>query len=317
MFENSRESTRQTLVPAKLKAGDTVRFVSPASPPEKESVHKRAGIYESWGLKVEFGDHAFSRFGYLAGTDDERLADMNDALRDPNVRAIIATRGGKGSYRIANGLECGAVRDDPKLVVGFSDITVLQLYLWKECRLVCAHGALVGDADDHIGKDAIEHHRRALMSTEEITLSSEPSELTAALTTEGEARGRLLGGNLDLISTAAGWALPDLNGAILLLEAVNEELGSVDRQLTMLVNSGSLDGIAGIAVGQFTRFKMHGAWTIIDILRDRLSRMNVPILGGLPVGHGDLPRTVPLGTMAYLNANTGKLTVASGVRSVS
>lgn len=314
MVENSPESSRQALMPAMLKAGDTVRFVSPASPPDKEGVYKRAEIYRGWGLKVEIGEHAFAESGYLAGTDQERLADLNDALRDPGVRAVIATRGGKGSYRIAGGMDFDAVRGDPKLVVGFSDITVLHLNLWKECRLVCAHGALIGGAGDRIGEDTIAYHRRALMGTADIILRPEAAEPTAALTTEGRARGRLLGGNLDMIATAAGWALPDLTGAILLIEAVGMELGQVDRQLTMLANAGWLDGIAGIAVGQFTRFKTHGAWTIADILRDHLHRLKVPVLGGLPVGHGELPRTVPLGTMADLNADTRMLTVTSGVR---
>lgn len=110
------------ILPPKLQVGDTVRFVSPASTPDRERVLLAAEVLENWGLKVESGENAFRKHGYLAGTDAERLADFNAALRDPNVRAIIATRGGKGSYRIADRLDFDAATRDPKFVVGFSDI---------------------------------------------------------------------------------------------------------------------------------------------------------------------------------------------------
>lgn len=104
------------IIPSKLQVGDKVRFVSPASPPEREQVFHRAKILESWGLEVDFGEHAFRKVAYLAGTDEERLADFDAALRDPKVRAIFATRGGKGSYRIADRLDFDAARRDPKFV---------------------------------------------------------------------------------------------------------------------------------------------------------------------------------------------------------
>ena len=128
------------LVPKKLRVGEKIRFVSPASTPDEREVVERAKILEDWGIKVDFGQHVFKKMGYLAGTDDDRLADFNDALRDPEVRAIFATRGGKGSYRIADRLDFEAVKRDPKYVVGFSDITVLHLSLYRQCKLVGLHG---------------------------------------------------------------------------------------------------------------------------------------------------------------------------------
>jgi muramoyltetrapeptide carboxypeptidase len=112
-----------------------------------------------------------------------------------------------------------------------------------------------------------------------------------------------------MISTAAGWALPDLAGAILLVEAVDLYLGQVDRQLTMLRKAGHLAGVNGVAVGQFTKFKPSGGMTIIDLLREHLGPLNVPILGGLPLGHGDRPLTVPLGAIAHLDTASRTLTV--------
>jgi muramoyltetrapeptide carboxypeptidase len=119
----------------------------------------------------------------------------------------------------------------------------------------------------------------------------------------------LIGGNLDMMATAAGWALPDLNGAIVLLEVVDMYLGQVDRQLTMLRKAGHLAGIAGIALGQFTKFKPSGSLTIVDLLRDHLGSLDVPILGGLPLGHGDCPLSVPTGSTAFLDTASRTLIV--------
>lgn len=300
-----------SLRPICLQAGDRVRLVSPASTPLKEGVDRCARLYESWGLRVEIGRHAFCEVGYLAGTDEQRLADLNEALRDDGVRAIFATTGGKGSYRIAQRLDFDAATRNPKFLVGFSDITALHLALLKSSKLVGVHGLLSSWSDDYIGPQSVEALRRALMTEDEVLVHSDPLEPTASLTTKGIACGHLIGGNLDTLAITAGWALPSLEGAILLIEAANMGLGHVDRQLTMLTNAGHLKGILGIAVGQFTNFDAHGNWTIIDVLRDHLNRYGIPILGGLPIGHGKNPQTVPLGTLATLNADAGTLCVLS------
>lgn len=296
--------------PAPLQTGDEVRLVSPGSPPNRDDVLQTQRTLESWGLEVTLGENAFNRYGYLAGTDSERLSDLNHALRDPSVRAIVATRGGKGSYRIANHLDFAAARADPKFLVGFSDITVLHMSLWKHSRVVGLHGALyVDETTGDIPCPRSESLRAALMSEGPTVIASRQDESTSQLTTTGTARGPLLGGNLDIIATGAGWALPDLRGAIVFIEAVDLYLGQVDRQLTMLRNAEHFDGIAGIAVGQFTKFSSSKGITIIALLRDHLSRFGVPILGGLPLGHGDRPETVPLGAMAVLDTQAGTLVV--------
>lgn len=297
-----------SLMPPRLKAGDKVRFVSPASTPDRLGVLLRAAILESWGLRVDFGAHAFDKRAYLAGSDAERLDDFNLALRDPAVRAIFATRGGKGSYRIADHLDFDAARRDPKFVVGFSDITVLHLSLLKQCGLVGLHGALAGD-EGQVLADSAAALQSILFSNEPVMIRSRAGEPTAALTTSGGARGRLIGGNLSLIATAAGWALPPLEGAILLIEDVGTYLGQVDRQFTMLRKSGALRGLAGVAVGQFTGFENSGSLTIIDLLGEHLAELGVPILGGLPLGHGEHPLSVPVGAVAEIDAAAGELRV--------
>lgn len=303
----------EALLPTRLKPGDRIRLVSPASTPTIERVKQCTKTLERLGFKVELGHHALDQYGYLAGKDEDRLADLNEALRDPGIKAIVATAGGKGAYRIADGLDFEAAGKYPKLLIGFSEITILHLVLWKHCHLTGLHGA-PWNAED-FGTETAQSFEKAILTTDPIVIRSRKSEPTVALTTKGKATGILLGGNQDMIATAAGWMLPSFEGAILLLEDVDKRLGHLDRHLTMLQNAGYLKGIKGVAVGQYFKCgpdaTTQGDWTAIDVLRDRLSRFNVPILGGLPIGHGEHPRAVPLGTMATLDAESGTLTVAS------
>jgi muramoyltetrapeptide carboxypeptidase len=262
-------------------------------------------VLESWGLKVDFGEHVFREVAWLAGTDEERLSDFNAALRDPSVRALFTAAGGKGSCRIADRLDFAAARSDPKFLVGISDITALQLSLWKHCRLISVHGSLMPDGQDG------ETLREALMTTEGICLRSRADEPTSALTTEGAARGRLIGGSLLPMSAVAGWALPSLKGAILLIEAGKTSPGVLDSQLTMLRKGGHLAGLAGIAVGQFNDcFHPVNGFTVVDLLRDHLQHFKIPILGGVPVGHGYQSQSTLVGTMAVLDSAAGTVTVS-------
>ncbi|CAA9491693.1 MAG: Muramoyltetrapeptide carboxypeptidase [uncultured Solirubrobacteraceae bacterium] len=304
------------LISPRLRAGDRVRFVSPASRPEREHVTRGAEILSGWGLDVEIASHAFDSFGhYLAGRDEDRLGDLNDALRDPGVRAIVATTGGKGAYRIAGGLDFAAARRDPKPLVGFSDITILHLVLWQRCRLI---GLLGPHAawQDWYGSQAADALRRALMQPEPVTVHQDPGELTAKVLIEGRSSGILMGGNLDTIGRSVGWACPSFDGAILLIEDVDKYIGAMDRTLTQLLECGCLDGVRGVAVGQFIRSadQRPGKWSIVDLLYDRLGLLGVPVLGGLPIGHGAHPPTIPLGATATLDTNTRTLTIEPGVQ---
>jgi muramoyltetrapeptide carboxypeptidase len=310
----------QTVQSPRLRPGDRVRIVSPASPPTREGVARGVELLTSWGLQVEVGDHVFDRWGYMAGHDEDRVADLNSAFRDPGVRAIITTRGGKGAYRIVDDLDIDAVRRDPKPLVGFSDITHLHLALWARCGLASLHGPFANWSDEWSGPGSAQALRSALMTTAAIVVRQDPGEVTAAVTVAGTASGVLVGGNLDAIRTETGAGLPSLRGAILFLEhQMGTGLGEVDRALTQLTRSGSLNGLRGVVLGQFLGFEQTagdpslGGWGIVDVLHDRLTRLGVPVLGGLPVGHGLHPPTIPLGTQATIDTATGTLTVEAAV----
>ncbi|MFC3892758.1 LD-carboxypeptidase [Lentzea rhizosphaerae] len=298
------------VLPQRVRAGDRVRLVSPASFPSEEVLAESVRWLEGWGLVVEVGKHAMDRHGYMAGRDEDRLADLNDAYRDPAVRAVIATTGGAGAYRIADGIDFAAVRADPKPLVGFSDITNLHLALWRHCRVAGIHGFLSGAR-------SASATRSLLMETEPTVLHRDPESLTAAVRVAGVATGTLVGGHLGTIAWSVGAGLPDLDGAILFVEAPRAVgLGHVDRQLTQLMRSGSLRGLRGVALGRFPGFEDHvdRGWNVVDVLRDRLEVLGMPVIGGIDVGHGDDSLSTPLGPVAELDADAGTLTVGPAVR---
>ena len=193
-----------------LLPGDRVRLVSPASYPDQEWLDTSIEVLEGWGFRPEVGRHAMDRWGPMAGRDFDRAADMNDAIRDRGVRAIVTTRGGAGSYRIADQLDFEALRADPKPIVGFSDITNIHLAVWKHCGLATIHGCLAGER-------AQASVYALLTKSEGRVLHCNPLALSSAISVPGRARGPLIGGNLRELAGWAGAGMPDLDGAIVLI----------------------------------------------------------------------------------------------------
>ncbi|MBX2839621.1 MAG: LD-carboxypeptidase [Gammaproteobacteria bacterium] len=296
----------------RLKEGDLVRLVSPASYSPESDIAVNSGVLESWGLRCDVGQHVLDKHGYMAGSDADRLKDLNNAFNDPNVRAILTTRGGAGAYRIADDIDFSAARSDPKPLIGFSDITYLHLSLLHHCGLGGVHGCLWGS-------NAQRTVKHLLMSTDPLALSVNPEAVSAGVKISGQATGRIIGGHLQSVATSIGVRMPSLHGAILFLEYNKRSgLGSVDRYLTQLIRSGALDGVVGVVLGSFECLKGHTdrGWTIIDVLNDRLGMLNVPVLGGIDAGHdltddnGDPDQyALPLGSVAALDTDKGTLTI--------
>jgi muramoyltetrapeptide carboxypeptidase len=295
----------EPLHPRVLRPGDNVALVSPSGPVQAERVEHAVAVLTSWGLKPQVFPSVFKRFDFLGGTDEERATDLNAALNDPQIRAIWCTRGGYGVQRIVDRLDLDALVGDPKLVIGFSDITALHLALWRRVRLATIHGPVASQLDRGAGSITALGAYHTIMTTEPVTVRAEPQEPTFSVRSRGRAEGTLLGGNLSLVAATVGtpdW--PDLDRAILLLEDVGEEPYRVDRMLTHLLRSGVLSRAAGVAIGQFTE-----CGEVTGVLAERLGLLGVPMLGGLPVGHADQHLAVPLGTRAVLDADAGTLTV--------
>jgi muramoyltetrapeptide carboxypeptidase len=303
--------TPQVLHPNVLRPGDAVALVSPAGPVAEARVQAAVRELTAWGLRPRVYPHALGREGFLAGTDEHRASDLNDALADPQIRAVLCNRGGYGVQRILEHLDYDAVRRDPKLVAGFSDITALHAALWTHTGLVCVHGPVAAQLD-HPERYAASL-KYALMSNEPVQVKADASEPTFSVRTSGIAEGILLGGNLSMLCSSVGTPfMPNLDGAVLLIEDVGEAPYRVDRLLTHLRNCGILQRVAGIAVGQFTE---PGEGNVIpSVLTERLYDLGVPVLGGLSIGHGHHNIAVALGAHAVLDANTGTLTVAPATR---
>ena len=295
----------------RLEPGDLVRLVSPASFPQRADVEGYEKILAAWGLRCDRGAHVLDQHGYMAGTDQDRLDDLNEAYRNPEVRAIITTRGGAGAYRICDDIDFAAVEADPKPMVGFSDITSLQLSLLTRCRIGSVHGCLYGDT-------AIATAKHLLMTTHPIVLKSDKGTVSGHIEFPGTATGKLIGGNLQMVATSVGVRMPPLEGAILFLEYHRAGLGTIDRYLTQLLRSGLLDKIAGVVLGSFEAAKDHvdRGWTAVDVLGDRLEKLSVPVLGGIRAGHdltdpsGDSDQcSLPIGSMASMDVGNGVLVV--------
>jgi muramoyltetrapeptide carboxypeptidase len=290
-------------------------LVSPSGPTRPERVARGVELLTGWGLRPVLAPNAYARQGYLAGADELRAADLNAAFADPEVRGVICTRGGYGAQRIVDAIDMAAVRRDPKVVAGFSDITALQFALWRGARLAGVHGPGAAWLDERTPLRSAESLHAALTTTEPVTVTAVAEEETFPVRVPGRATGPLLGGNLCLVVASLGTPdMPDLTGAVLLVEDVQEPPYKVDRMLTQLRRAGALDGLAGVAVGQFTGCADGWSVGVADVLSERLGDLGVPVLGGLPIGHGVGQLTVPVGTDATLDTEAGTLTVSPAVR---
>lgn len=281
-----------------------IALVSPASWSEESWLTESIATVESWGFRARVGHHATDRLGYMAGGDAERAADLNAAIRDPEVRAISTLRGGCGSLRLLADIDTDALRADPKPIIGFSDITALH-QLWQRAGVPSVHGAVAGDRASTV--------RQLLVGGRNEPVRSDRDQYGAGLTTTGTASGPLTGGNLEMLARGVGVVDNDLDGHVLLVE-INRAagLGMVDRALTQLLLSGALDGVSGVALGVLEGFEGYQdrGWTVLDVLRDRLGALGVPVLAGLPLGHLEHPVSVPLGVECELDADAGTLLFA-------
>jgi muramoyltetrapeptide carboxypeptidase len=289
----------------RLRAGDLIALVAPSGAVSEDEVAAAVRTVEEWGLRARAGRHALGRHSFHSGTDAERLADLNEALRDPSVRGILCLRGGYGLQRIVDEVDFAAAGADPKPMMGYSDITALHVALWCEAGLPTVHGPTAG----HLFKGA-DGARRVLMSGDPVTLAADPAESTFSVRVGGRAEGTLLGGNLTILASTAGTRHRlDPHGTILLIEDVNEAPYRIDRALVQLRRAGWLDGLAGVAIGQFTRcVDATYRRTTEEVLAEHFGEQ-IPVLGGLPIGHGERQTAVALGVPAVLDATAGTLVV--------
>lgn len=300
--------TNPMVKPHRLKKGDTIGLVSPGFIiPEREDYIKIEEQLQDFGFNVKVGKNAKNRYGYFAGKDKERAADLNAMFRDPQVDAIIPFRGGWGSNRILEYIDFEAIRENPKPLIGFSDITSLLLSIYAKTGLITFHGP--------VGKSewtdfTYLHFQTAVMEADAFSVST-PANQGNTIIRSGKAEGRLLGGNLTVLTSMLGsYYLPDFDGAILFLEDVGEDVYRIDRMLTQLKLNGILDRVNGIVFGKCSDCSPSNdySFSFSEVLDHHLLPLNIPAFSGAMIGHIDDMFTLPIGLPATLDADKGMIT---------
>ncbi len=298
----------------KLKFGDTIGFVAPSGAVREEGAIERAAAEtERMGFKVKFGSSNHDRYGYLAGSDEARAKNINDMFRDDTVDAIFCLRGGYGAMRILDQIDYETIRSNPKIFVGFSDITALHIAMLNKAGLVTFHGPMPtsnwanGPLDD-FSRNAL---YRVLMNAEPAGMLPNPPEYPRQTIVSGAAEGQLVGGNLMLVASSLGtpWEI-DTKGRILFLEEVGEKTYCVDRMLTQLRLAGKFDDCAGVVFGNFNNcnveYEQFGL-TLDEIIRDVVVPSGKPVMGGLRCGHCHPNLTLPFGVRCRLDTDAQTL----------
>ncbi len=298
-----------------LEPGDTIGLISPSGAVFNHGpVDIAIEALEKFGLKVQVSRFLKSRYGHLAGTDEERAAEINEMFANPEISGIICLRGGSGAARILDMLDYSSIRKNPKVFVGYSDITALQLALFKKTGLVTFHGPVGISSWDEFSRN---YFAGLLFENQLMNFENPPKPESAWVQTKhrirtihtGKARGKLLGGNLSVLCGLLGSDyVPGFKGSLLFIEEVNEELYRVDRLMSQLHLSGILREIKGFIFGKCTNCypdRGYGSLTFDEIIDHYIKPLGIPAFSGSMIGHIDSKFTVPMGVEAEMDAEKG------------
>ena len=310
------------IYPKPLKQGATIGLVQPSGAISKERYKKAIEKIESLGFTIYQLPELPRKLGYLGGSDQEKVDELHHMFTNPEVDAIWCVRGGYGTQRHLHLLDYELIAQNSKPFIGFSDITALANSITKECGFVTYHG-IMGVSE--FSEFDVSIFRKVVFDQDfPVHLTPLEKHVNAADTAfhpfvikKGIALGKLVGGNLALLAAAIGTPFDvDYSGKILFLEDISEAPYSIDRMLTQMIHAGKLDNVAGVALGIFKDChpKDHGwededSLSLREVIEDRLSHLNVPVLYGLPFGHIDENATLPIGGNAKLDADNMELTL--------
>jgi muramoyltetrapeptide carboxypeptidase len=305
--------------PAKLNKGDLVGIITPASPiADSARIEKGTRYLESLGYRVKVGKNVGKVYGYLAGTDEERAADLHAMFTEKEVKAIICVRGGYGTPRLLSLLNYKLIARNPKIFSGYSDVTALQLAFWKKCRLITFHGPMAGvEMANAIDPFTEEIFWRSVTSNKRLGKIPLPDEPKNESLCKGKANGRLLGGNLSLIVSLFGTPYqPSFQDSILFIEEITEEPYRVDRMMMQLYNSPVFTHARGMLLGQFTECepsdKSKPSFATTEVLRDAATKFAKPTLANLPFGHVPQKMTLPVGLRVRMDATERSIEFLEG-----
>lgn len=311
------ELAKEIKIPPYLQPGDTIGITSPAGYITTEQVQPAVQLMESWGFKVQIGNTIGKRDFSLGGTDDERTADLQQMLDDPNVKAIMCARGGYGAVRIIDRINFSRFKQQPKWVIGFSDITVFHCHLNRKLNIASIHSKMCNSfpSDWSLAEPV---QIETILSIRQV-LSGQDVKYTAPPVSgnrNGRAEGSLIGGNLSIIETLAGSA-SDINtdGKILFVEDTGEYLYSIDRMFWNLKRSGKLDKLKGLIVGGF-KIKPEDLFffkqkTAYEIVSEKIKEYDYPVCFDFPVGHQKNNFALKCGTKHLLNVDANGSSLVS------
>ena len=311
------------VIPHRLNAGDTIGIIAPASaPPDPKNIDRSVTVLEGLGFKTRLAPNVRKRWGFLAGSDRDRASDLMKMFTDRQVKAIICVRGGYGTGRLLPLLDYRTIRANPKVFVGYSDITSLHCAFLVKSGLVSFHGPMLNS--DFIKPSFPDFTLQSFLRT--LMQPSSPGSIcegykqkTVTILRRGVASGPLIGGNITLLCASLGTPYqPPFRSRILFFEDLDEVPYRFDRMLTQLLNAGLLQQVAGVAIGINAGCKDPKAknskeyrQSLEDVFRERLLSLNVPVVAGLPFGHIPLNATLPVGVRATLDANKGDLLITA------
>lgn len=292
-----------------LTSGARIALVAPAGPLQKPDELIRAeSNARALGWEPVVGRNARARNGYLAGSDRDRLDDINSALRDASIDAVWCLRGGYGMLRILDGIDYGSLDSTPKPIIGYSDITALHAAVQRKCGLITYHGPTAREPMSDFSRDSFE---RAV--TAQVDPCGEAP--MAREVRQGRATGRLVGGNLAVLTSLCGTPfMPDLTDGILILEDIGEPVYRIDRMLQQLRLSGALNACNAIVFGECVKCPDDaggGGRPFDDVLGEIAEAVDVPCLAGVPIGHINEQWTIPLGALAEVDTGNRTLAVTS------
>ena len=306
--------------PRRLRPGDTVGLVTPASPLlDFRDIARAEKVLRSLGLNVLHGKKIRRRTGFLAGSDSERAEDVHSMFADPSVRGIFALRGGYGSGRLLELLDWKLIGSNPKVLVGHSDLTAILAAIQARTGMVTFWGPLAGY---DLGRCPSAFKTKWLKAvtfkaTGKLKLPGSPPgtrRRLRVLAGHGAAEGRLTGGNLSIITSLLGTPFEiDTTGRLLFFEDVDEEPYRIDRMLNQLALAGKLQQAAGIIAGHFVNCESSGrmrhTYNLSHVIKERLGRLGIPVIYGIPLGHEPEKITLPLGVRARLDSERPALTL--------
>lgn len=291
----------QPVRPLGLKPGDSIGIAAPAGAFGKQDLEPGIRLLKEMGYSVRIPESLCCRQRYLAGSDHHRADIMNRFFSDQSIRAIVCARGGFGSMRVLDRLDFEAVRRNPKIFIGFSDITALLWTLFSRCGMVVFHGPVLTSLK-HSDPMSLDCFRHIFSSNRPVRIEPDAPRVLRP----GSGSGPVVGGNLTTLCHLVGTAYqPDFDGKLLLLEDRGEPVYKIDRMLTQLKMAGCFRGVSGILLGSFE--SCGSEEEIFEVVLESFSEEPVPILAGFPIGHGTRNATLPLGIEATLDTGQGLL----------